>query len=410
MASGVPTCIHTPSSRSPCSRPASAARSNSARQRERPGRRVREQLRRAASPRRHRRTARPRARRAASAGRRPPSRSRRGRHSRCCRPIGASSSSASMLAGSNASASRSRLGCTPSIQIVSELTWKNGSLPSCGSALTTPPPVSSSLPRSSEITICGALRAREVPLDLVGEIMHVDHRALDAGCGQPVEHMIDQRLAGDRHQRLRHACRSAAACARRGRRPAPWRVRGQSAGWDIDGHAPACRLRLDRASAPARGRSYQSLQRRQRRMRQRALQIAPYPRDVSEILRLAVAPVEPREDAEDFRGALRGERGVGLDELGRVELRIGSAARCGRSGRAARPPAAPARRRAHPAAARRGRRPPAPSRRPGNRAGRRGRCRCAPAARSGWANGSRAAPRSAWRRSPACSASRHSAT
>ena len=57
---------------------------------------------------------------------------------------GASSSSASIVAGSNASASRSRLGFTPSIQIVSELTWKNGALPSRGSALTTPPPVSSS--------------------------------------------------------------------------------------------------------------------------------------------------------------------------------------------------------------------------------------------------------------------------
>ena len=37
--------------------------------------------------------------------------------------------------------------------------------------------------------------------------MHVDDRALDAGVGEPVEHVIDQRLAGDRHQRLRHACR-----------------------------------------------------------------------------------------------------------------------------------------------------------------------------------------------------------
>src|SRR5689334_17042787 len=56
------------------------------------------------------------------------------------------------------------------------------------------------------------------------------------------------------------------------------------------------------------------LQHRQRRMGQRALQIAPYPRDVSKILRLAVAPVEPREDAQDLRGALRCERGVEPDE------------------------------------------------------------------------------------------------
>ena len=41
-----------------------------------------------------------------------------------------------MRAGSKAAARRPRLGFTPSIQIVSELTWKNGASPSCGSALT----------------------------------------------------------------------------------------------------------------------------------------------------------------------------------------------------------------------------------------------------------------------------------
>ena len=44
-----------------------------------------------------------------------------------------------------------------------------------------------------------------MPLDLLGQMMDVDHRALDAGLGEPVEHVVDQRLAGDRHQRLRHA-------------------------------------------------------------------------------------------------------------------------------------------------------------------------------------------------------------
>ncbi len=34
--------------------------------------------------------------------------------------------------------------------------------------------------------------------------MHVDHGALDPGGRQPVEHVIDQRLAGDRNERLRH--------------------------------------------------------------------------------------------------------------------------------------------------------------------------------------------------------------
>ena len=81
----------------------------------------------------------------------------------------------------------------------------NGSLPIAPSALTTPPPVSSSFSRSSEITICGAGAALEMAFDQVGEIMHVDHRALDARRREPVEHMIDQRLARHRHERLRHA-------------------------------------------------------------------------------------------------------------------------------------------------------------------------------------------------------------
>ncbi len=43
-----------------------------------------------------------------------------------------------MRDGSKASASRARLDLTPSIHIVSELTWKKGEGPSSGSALTTP--------------------------------------------------------------------------------------------------------------------------------------------------------------------------------------------------------------------------------------------------------------------------------
>ena len=114
--------------------------------------------------------------------------------------VGATSSSASMREASNAAASLPRLGFTPSIQMVSELTWKNGASPSCGSALTTPPAVPSSYARSSEITICGA--AGEVALDLIGEMMHVHHRALDTLLGEAIEHIVDQRLAADLHQRL----------------------------------------------------------------------------------------------------------------------------------------------------------------------------------------------------------------
>jgi hypothetical protein len=64
----------------------------------------------------------------------------------------------SMLAGSNCAPSRTRFGVTPSIHSVSEFRCRNGLSPSRCSAFTTPPPVSSSAPRSSEISIFGRLR------------------------------------------------------------------------------------------------------------------------------------------------------------------------------------------------------------------------------------------------------------
>ena len=51
------------------------------------------------------------------------------------------------------------------------------------------------------------LPRREMLLDLVGEVMHVDHGALDAGLGEPVEHMVDQRLAADRRPAASACCR-----------------------------------------------------------------------------------------------------------------------------------------------------------------------------------------------------------
>src|SRR5215470_421257 len=59
---------------------------------------------------------------------------------------------------------------------------------------------------------------------------------------------------------------------------------------------------------------------------ERALQIAPYARHVTQILRLAVAHVETRENAEDLAGALRRQGYVDLDELGGVELGVALAA------------------------------------------------------------------------------------
>src|SRR6478752_942479 len=104
--------------------------------------------------------------------------------------VGAIRSRMSIRSGSKASASRARLGRTPSIHIVSALRWKNGSLPSRGSAFTTAP--------------AGPSTARGMLDDLVGQVMHVDHGLADTGTGELVQHVIEQWLAGHAHQRLRH--------------------------------------------------------------------------------------------------------------------------------------------------------------------------------------------------------------
>ena len=46
--------------------------------------------------------------------------------------------------------------------------------------------------------------ARGVLDDLVGQVMHIDHGLADAGTGELVQHVIEQWLAGHAHQRLRH--------------------------------------------------------------------------------------------------------------------------------------------------------------------------------------------------------------
>ena len=72
--------------------------------------------------------------------------------------VGAIRSRMSIRSGSKVSASRARLGRTPSIHIVSALRWKNGSRPSRGSAFTTAPPVPSTTSRSSEMMMRGRER------------------------------------------------------------------------------------------------------------------------------------------------------------------------------------------------------------------------------------------------------------
>src|SRR5262249_27245918 len=60
-----------------------------------------------------------------------------------------------------------------------------------------------------------------------------------------------------------------------------------------------------------------------RRMNHGKAQIAPYARQMTEVLRFAIALVEPCEDTEDLGRALRAERDIELDEGGRGEVRIG---------------------------------------------------------------------------------------
>src|SRR5260370_31072130 len=61
-------------------------------------------------------------------------------------------------------------------------------------------------------------------------------------------------------------------------------------------------------------------------MGERAVQIAVYPRQMTQILRLAVAAVEPREDPQDLGGALRSQRCVELQALGSLETGMGGLA------------------------------------------------------------------------------------
>src|SRR5215475_13503330 len=57
------------------------------------------------------------------------------------------------------------------------------------------------------------------------------------------------------------------------------------------------------------------------RVGERALQIAPYARHMSQILRLAVASVEPGENPQDLAGALGRKGDVALDE--RLPVKFG---------------------------------------------------------------------------------------
>src|SRR5439155_23777840 len=61
-------------------------------------------------------------------------------------------------------------------------------------------------------------------------------------------------------------------------------------------------------------------------MGERAVQIAVYPRQMTQILRLAVAAVEPRENPQDLGGALRSQRRVEFEKFGGAETGVGGLA------------------------------------------------------------------------------------
>src|SRR5215470_6872199 len=65
----------------------------------------------------------------------------------------------------------------------------------------------------------------------------------------------------------------------------------------------------------------------ERRVRQRAVEVGPDPGLVTQILRLAVAPVQPRKGAEQPRVALRRHQGIQRREISGIEGGVGFATR-----------------------------------------------------------------------------------
>ena len=150
-------------------------------------------------------------------------------------------------------------------------------------------------------------------------VLSYDHGASDRPLlGETIEHIIDQSLAADPHQRLGYL-----AIERPHARTETGGEHHRAIGWD---HV-SCGL-AHRRVRPLALHCIQSrhmgnipgIERFQGRVTERALQISPYPRHVTQVLRLAVAQIEAREDAENLAGALRGKRDVGLDERSGIEI------------------------------------------------------------------------------------------
>ena len=94
-----------------------------------------------------------------------------------------------------------------SLQSESELTWKKGASAEQGQRLLH---AAAGLQQGGALVRDGDARMRpagELRLDLSGEMVDIDDRLLDAGLSQPVERMVEHRLAADPHERLGQACR-----------------------------------------------------------------------------------------------------------------------------------------------------------------------------------------------------------
>ena len=113
-----------------------------------------------------------------------------------------------MVAGFHSFSMRGSAGLAPSLHTESALWMKKGPRPSSGRRLLRATAgIEQRLRahrRRGSLAALPSARAR-LGLELIGEIMHVDHCGLHARAGQPVEHMVDERAPGKRHERLRHA-------------------------------------------------------------------------------------------------------------------------------------------------------------------------------------------------------------
>ena len=254
------------------------------------------------------------------------------------------------------------------------------------------------------------IAVRHMRLDRFGQIMDVDHRPLDARVLQFLEHMVDQRLAGDLDQRLGPA---------RGQRPHPFAQPGGQhhrrpghLGGDLglEAERPPGRghSAFTQASARFSGVMLASNQRRTGSSSgpgEVALEQPPHARLEGGVMRLVVALPQAGEDAEDARVALRREHPISALERLAVAGRGDVAVDHRPLDRFA------ARRAAHPRAPRRGRRPGGRRARPGNRAARSGGPRAGLRPASDFRHDSREAPSPAqgrrWR--PGSSTSVHAA-